>query len=458
MPHALGRRRAALSILGSALFAVLAFGARDAAANDPACRGAGAPPAGSPVICLGAIYIPGNPLSSFDISWVNSARAEYYLADRANASVDIIKTSTNTFQRAIGGFVGCVVNPATNTCITSRSGPDGLVSHGRWLYAGDGNSTLKVIDLQATGSAVDPFIKQSIATGGTTRVDEMAVTTDGGLLLAANNAEDPPFATLFAANRDNFTSNVTIFSKITVDSSLIPPGLGLALEQPTWDPITQRFYISVPQINYPAGCTPSSNVNSCQGGLLVIDPNGVAPGRTNYGPFDPSVNAGVLALPTCGPNGATVGPPMDSLGPNILLGCTPANMPNNNGTVAYNTTNHNYTTIGNITGSDEVWFNSGDNHYYTASNRNRADQGGPVLGIIDATGNILIGTIPQGDQSHSVAADSLRNLIYVPQAAPKNVNGGPGQGGGDTTGVSAQICGDVRGCIAVYLDRSPFID
>ena len=81
-----------------------------------------------------------------------------------------------------------------------------------------------------------------------------------------------------------------------------------------------------------------------------------------------------------------------------------------------------------------------------------------MLGIIDATGNILIGTIPQGDQSHSVAADSLRNLIYVPQAAPKNVNGGPGQGGGDTTGVSAQICGDVRGCIAVYLDRSPFID
>ena len=151
----------------------------------------------------------------------------------------------------------------------------------------------------------------------------MAVTTDGGLLLAANNAEDPPFATLFAANRDNFTSNVTIFSKITVDSSLIPPGLGLALEQPTWDPVTQRFYISVPQINYPAGCTPSSNVNSCQGGLLVIDPNGVAPVRTNYGPFDPSVNAGVLALPTCGPNGATVGPPMDSLGPNILLGCTP---------------------------------------------------------------------------------------------------------------------------------------
>lgn len=339
-----------------------------------------------------------------------------------------------------------------------------MVAHGRWLYAGDGNSTLKVIDLQATGTAADPQIKQSIATGGTTRVDEMALTTDGKTLLAANNAEDPPFATLFVANGDNATSNTTIVSKITVDTSLIPPGLGLSIEQPTWDPATQRFYVSVPQINYPAGCTPTSLDNpaagtvGCQGGLLVIDPNGVAPGRTNYGPYNAAANAGLLALPTCGPNGATVGPPTDALGPNLLLGCTPANMPNNTGTVVYNTTNHNYSTLGNITGADEVWYNSGDNHYYTGSSKNRADQGGAVLGIIDAASNILIGTIPQGDQSHSVAADSARNLIYVPQAAPKNVNGAPGQGGGDTTGISAQICGDVRGCIAVYLDRNPAID
>jgi len=228
--------------------------------------------------------------------------------------------------------------------------------------------------------------------------------------------------------------------------------------------VTARFYVSVPQINYPAGCTPTGDEENpegtvpCQGGLLVIDPNGVSPGRTNYGPFDASVNAGVLALPTCGPNGATVGPPLDGLGPNILLGCTPANRLADTSTLAYNTTTHNYTNIGNITGSDEVWYNSGDNHYYTASNRNRADQGESVLGIIDATGNILIGTIRQGNQSHSVAADAVRNLIYVPQAAPANVNGGPGQGGGDTTGISAHICGDVRGCVAVYLDRSPTID
>ena len=35
---------------------------------------------------------------------------------------------------------------------------------------------------------------QSISTGGTTRVDEMALTKEGGLLLAANNAEVTTYA------------------------------------------------------------------------------------------------------------------------------------------------------------------------------------------------------------------------------------------------------------------------
>ena len=75
-----------------------------------------------------------------------------------------------------------------------------MVSHGRWVYGGDGDSTLKVFDLDAPPMAA---LQQSISTGGTTRVDEMALTTEGDLLLAANNAEDPPFGTLFAANGDD---------------------------------------------------------------------------------------------------------------------------------------------------------------------------------------------------------------------------------------------------------------
>jgi hypothetical protein len=57
------------------------------------CAGLGAPASTSPIICSSAIAIPGNPLTSFDISFVNPNRAEFYLADRSNAGIDIIQTS-----------------------------------------------------------------------------------------------------------------------------------------------------------------------------------------------------------------------------------------------------------------------------------------------------------------------------------------------------------------------------
>ncbi|HUJ80556.1 MAG TPA: hypothetical protein VLW83_01670 [Candidatus Acidoferrales bacterium] len=63
---------------------------------------------------------------------------------------------------------------------------------------------MKVFDLEAPDELA---FKQAVFTGGTTRVDEMALTTDGRKLLAANNAEDPPFATLFNANGDNSSHN-----------------------------------------------------------------------------------------------------------------------------------------------------------------------------------------------------------------------------------------------------------
>jgi len=76
------------------------------------------------------------------------------------------------------------------------SGPDGVTSHGKWLYAGDGDSTLHVIDLDAPAQSATQQVVSTVVQ----RVDEMALTADGTLLLAANNADDPPFGTLLAAN------------------------------------------------------------------------------------------------------------------------------------------------------------------------------------------------------------------------------------------------------------------
>jgi hypothetical protein len=408
-----------------------------------ACTGPGAP-TNTETKCLTAVQIPGNPLRSYDISWVNPHRAEYYLADRSNAGVDVIDTHTLTFKRTIGGFVGAKLR-ANGTVNNDISGPDGVVTHGRWLYAGDGDSTLKVIDLDAPNASA---IKQTLSTGGTTRVDEMALTSDGELLLTANNAEDPPFGNLFAANGDRNHSSVLMLAKVLIDSTIVPADAGLSIEQPTWDPKTRRFYVSVPVIaNNPAGCNFGQNPGpiTCDGGLLVVDPHNISGGTAVFGAFNPATNTGVVKLSDCGPNGATVGPH-----DNLLLGCTQANNPANRSTLVINAATKHFSHVNGIVGSDEVWFNKGDGRYYTGSNRNCAPAGCPaqaaVLGVIDGT-SVLIETVPQSSGSHSVAADSKRNLVFVPQSAPVAVVGV----GGDTTAVGAGICGSTNGCIGVFV-------
>src|SRR6267378_1569985 len=66
-----------------------------------ACTGPGAP-SNTETKCLTAVQIPGVPLRSYDISWVNPHRGEYYLADRSNSGIDIIDTRTLTFKRTLG--------------------------------------------------------------------------------------------------------------------------------------------------------------------------------------------------------------------------------------------------------------------------------------------------------------------------------------------------------------------
>ena len=408
------------------------------------------PPLTTETQCLTAIVIPGHGLRSFDISFVNEGRGEYYLGDRSNSGIDVIDTSSLKWKRTIGGFVGIVLN-GSGAVDNNHSGPDGVASHGRWLYGGDGNSTLRVYDLDARP---DLAFKQALSTGGTTRVDEMALTTDGLKLVAANNAEDPPFATLFNANGDAKISNVTKIAKIKVDPTIIPTGFGLSLEQPAWDPGTARFYNSIPVIaNNPSGCNYGQLAGpiTCDGGVLVIDPATVTgPADVTLGAFNTSTRTGVIALHGCGPNGATVGPDE-----NILFGCTPANNPSNVITLVMNAVTLAQIPVQHITGSDEVWFNAGDNRYYTGSNRDCKAPGSPcpsasqqaaVLGVIDAGTNLLIEKVPQSSNSHSVAASSKRNLIFVPQVGTVAAVGT----GGDTTTVGSGICGTDQGCVAVF--------
>jgi hypothetical protein len=168
------------------------------------------------------------------------------------------------------------------------------------------------------------------------------------------------------------------------------------------------------------------------------------------GAFNPAANTGVVLLNACNPNGATVGPE-----DNLLLACTPQNSPSNTISLVIDARTKKQTPVVHITGADEVWFNKGDNRYYLGSNRDctipgtpcpAASQQTPALGVVDADTNLLIEKVPQSSNSHSVAADSQHNRIFVPQVAPVAVVGA----GGDTTTVGAGICGTSNGCVAVY--------
>jgi hypothetical protein len=414
-----------------------------------ACTGPGAPTTGH-TRCLTAILIPGNPLQSFDISSVNPDRAEYYFSDRANSGIDVIDTKTLKFKRTLGGFVGMTFNSSHTAVVTSLSGPDGNAFHDRWLYGGDGNSTLKVFDLEAPTATA---LKQTISTGGAFRVDEMSLTTDGKLLLAVNNADDPPFGTLFAANGDAATSNVTIITRVSIDTSIIPPGFGLGFEASIWDPVTQRFYASLPTIaNNPPGCNYGQLPGGvpCGGGLVVIDPSSLSVPKTVIGAFNSTTNVGVVPLDNCGPNGITLG-----THGNLLEGCDTGNDPSNTGTVVINGVTKNYASVANVTGSDEVWFNQGDDRYYLAASDAINPAGSPlgsgaVLGIVNDS-SVLAQTIPQSSDSHSVAADSQRNLIFVPQVATGVIGGDTNTtaGAGSAT-VGQLLCGGSAGCIVVY--------
>jgi len=320
---------------------------------------------------IALVSIPGAPLKSFDISWVDRSSQTYYLADRSNKGIDIVNARNSSFVSRIGGFVGFTGSNET-------SGPNGIVVvHSRHeLWAGDGDSSVKVIDL-GTGQIV-----KSISTGGTKRADEIAFDQKDDVILVANDADDIPFVT-FISGKDR-----TVLGHISF------PDATNGIEQPIWDPVTHLFYMSVPQI----GADP------LHGGIAVLDPRSLSL-RT------------VFSVASCQPAGLALGPHQ-----HLLLGCSQDAIAAgaHAQTIVMNARDGStVATITEVGGSDEVWFNPGDGRYYLAargmtSNGLSTGTPTPVLGVIDAEDNKWITNIPTGPNAHSVAADPINNHIFVP--------------------------------------------
>ena len=352
------------------------------------------------------IAVPGRPLTAYDISWVDHPTQTYYLADRSNAGIDIVSAETNTFIGRVTGFVGA--DPRGN----DFSGPNGVleVHSAHELWAGDGpgtiqNSSVKVIDLLAD----PPQVVDTIFTGGTRRSDEMAHDPANHILAVVNNADDPPFLTLIS------TQERRVLHRLTFDAALGAP-FGVTaftdgLEQPAWDPETHRFYLSVPELDGVAE----------HGAIAVINP---LTARVTH----------LFRVNNCHPAGLTLGPNQ-----HLLIGCSDPSrsvvMSAEDGSIV--------AEITQVGGSDEVWFNSSDNHYYLAARNN---PGGAKLGVIDAETNQFTTSVTTAFNAHSVAVNENDSHVFVPLGPPRaghptDPNRCVDVGGPSFTG---------RGCIGVF--------
>jgi hypothetical protein len=349
-----------------------------------------------PLKLVGAILVPGNPIR-FDISWVDEPRARYFLAESGNAAVDVFDAENDLFIGRISGFHG--IPAADDPCGRIEGmGPNGvLVTPDNHLWADDAHGTVKVFDL---ATAKPPFgdvmPAATISTGAQCRADEIGFDPKDHAIVVGNPEEHPPFATIISSD-----APYEVLSKIP-----FPDASGL--EQPLWDPGLKggRMLLAVP------GKEGASKV-------AVIDL-----GK----PKSPVVET-TYSTPNCG-SGLALGP-----AEHLLVGCGGGRPL----IIIDALTGKIIETVDGTHGADEVWYNPGDNHFYAASGNNPT----PTLSVMDADSGKLLSNLPAGPGSHSVAAFSRNNHVFVPIAIPTQTA---------PTDACNVLFGlpEKQGCIAVY--------
>jgi len=371
--------------------------------------------ADQPFELIGTVSLPNNQsISAFDISTVDAEAGIYAFADRTNASVDVFALNDNalvdgkanpnfpdkiSLAYQVPGFRGAFTNHAI-------SGPDGLivVNHSE-IWAGDGNSTVKVINIASHQ------ITDIIHTGGKLRADEGTFDPVEQGVLIANDADTPwPFISLISAV-PNQRGVHEVLGRITFDGSYSITSEGVPIKLPAatngieasqYNPATGLFYLDLPQ----------NGANQNIGATVVIDPKTF---RVEQ----------VFTITDCQPTGMAIGPNNQA-----LLGCSATNnaaATNLPAQVISLITGQRLGTFP-ITGNDEVWYNPGDNNYFAAGETDVPTS----LGIIHADPLKFDENIPTAPGAHSVAADPISNRVFVPLGA----------GTGNTT------C--PNGCIGIY--------
>jgi hypothetical protein len=335
----------------------------------------------SPAPCQGKVTtLDKSPNSrwSVDINWFDPGTQKLYLADRNNAGVDIFDTKSETAVGLAGGSVGIQPtytppspfpnpNPLgfSTVAVANNSGPNGVLVvndpkrkiHQLWVGDGvrcqnvlngttvinvtcTGRSNILVFDLDANGLPKSTLPFATVSSGGFRRADEMAYDPDDQLVLVANDDDLDLFVNFISVS--NVAGNIKVVGKIS-----LPEAADCGIEQPVYDHASNKFYLAVP-------CTSSHP----KGAIYVIDPKT----KTVVNVFDTIGTGSGNGVP-CFPHGLALGPRQ-----NLLLGCSGDGDP---GTqlitiIMKATTGAILQTFTQLGGSDEVWYNPGDNKYYLA--------------------------------------------------------------------------------------------
>jgi hypothetical protein len=306
---------------------------------------------------IATITLPGG-LTSFDISWADPANQRFYLADRTSAKgggrIDVVDTQANKLLYTIPtnkseiGFVGTV---PTVTPGCSISGPNGVVAIPQLnqLYVGDGDSNVKVVDLSAKA------IVAVIPTGGKCRADELGYDPLDHIVMIANPNDVPPFVTFISTDTQQVVGTYVYQGRVG------------GLEQPVWNRLAKRFYMTVPATASTPGSVDVFNATTFQ--------------------LEQS-----LSTPACSPAGLAL-----TANQRLITSC---------GAVVDAKTGNNLTTISGV-GGDEIWYNPGENRVYFGAT-------GGSVGVVDADTNQIFGTIPVNGRN--VAVDSETGRVFVPVA------------------------------------------
>jgi DNA-binding beta-propeller fold protein YncE len=320
---------------------------------------------------VATIAIPGGPINSIGVMFIDQGSGLGYLADKDNKAVDIIDTRTDSYVGRIAGFTGATKNGAT-------SGPNGIitVNDGAELWVSDGDSTIKVIETK-TGK-----VTGTIATGGKNRANAMAYDPKDHLVIVANPNDEPPFLSLVSTEAGH-----RIVAKIPVEDA------AESLERSDYHAATGMFYTDVPILR----------ADHSRGGLAQTDPK---TGKL----------VKVHEIEHCHPH--SIAQVADNT---MFLGCSLAPTPGGELAIFDIGSGKAQAYLPDLGGSGDTVVNPKLGQYYQSAS---SALGGPALWVVDIKARKLVQKIPTSNGAHSIGIALAQGHVYLPTAAKDGPCGG----------------------------------